>query len=151
MGRLAVPVLAATMLVLLADPATGQRGGRGRFALDVSSSVVVFPTPGIADFDVGWIDHPGLAVVVQSRPPKESWELRLRATGVDMGGYGKPVEDLLWRVDGTGWMPLTNGDQVVLRGQGDRAITVYFRLRLGWETDVPDTYSVGILFSATRI
>jgi hypothetical protein len=152
------PVLALVLVLLgsgtLVSPATAQGNGtpRGKFGLSLGTAVIGFPAPGISDLDTGWVDHPGIVVSVQSRPPRTAWELRLRAAGPDMGGYGKPAGDILWRTDGSSaWAPLTQTDQMVLQGQGDQDVTVYFRLRVGWETDPPGTYSVGIVFSGTRL
>lgn len=147
-------VLALLGGLVLAGPATGQGNGspRGKFGLGLGSAIIGFPTPGITELDTGWVDHPGIVVSVQSRPPRTAWELRLRAADPDMGGYGKPAGDILWRTAGaSAWVPLTQTDQVVLQGEGDRDVTVYFRLRVGWETDPPGTYSVGIVFSGTRL
>lgn len=136
---------------ILAGPAAAQ-GSKGRFAMNLSTTVIAFPTPGVVDFDTGWIEYPGMIVSVDSRPPSESWELRIRAGGPDMGGYGKPSSEIFWRTDTSmAWTPLTTADQVVLQGQGDQDITIYFRVLLGWDADVPDTYSVDVAFTAVRI
>lgn len=149
-------VLASVVLLagsaVLAGSASAQAPGRGRFTMDLSTSVMALPTPGVLDFDAGWVEYPGMIVFVDSRPPRESWELRIRAGGPDMGGYGKPLDDILWRTDASmTWAPLTTADQVVLQGQGDREVTVYFRVLLGWDVDVPGTYAVDVTFTATRI
>ena len=140
-------------LACLANPASAQAGvDRGRFIMDLSTSVIAFPTPGVVDFDAGWIEYAGMAVSVDSRPPSESWELRIRAGSPDMGGYGKPCDEILWRTDASrAWTPLSTTDQVVLQGQGDQEVTIYFRVLLGWDADVPDTYSVDVAFTAVRI
>lgn len=146
--------LALLAWAALVGPAAAQgRGGpRGKFGLSLGTAIVGFPSPGITDLDAGWVDHPGIVVSVASRPPRTAWELRLRAASPDMGGYGKPAADILWRTDGaTAWTPLTQTDQVVVQGQGDQDVTVYFRLRVGWELDPPGTYSVGVVFSGTRL
>lgn len=135
-----------------AAPADAQ-GPPSRGLLDVTlaSTAVVFPTPGIVDYDAGWVEHEGVIVTITSRPDAEPWELRLRASTATMGGYGKPVGDILWRHDGSAvWTPLTGTDQTVLQGSGDQDVTLHFRVRLDWTTDSPDTYSAGLAFSAVR-
>jgi hypothetical protein len=127
-------------------------GGGGRVDVTLSSASVVFPTPGIADFDTGWIDHPGVLASVTTQPPNSAWELRLRADDVDLGGYGKPLGDLLYRVQGsTVWIPLTGSDQAVVQGTGASDVTVYFRMRLAWTMDEPNTYATQLTFTAVRL
>lgn len=140
-------VVAATFL--LAAPALGQ-GGPGRLNLELSSATIAFPTPGIADFDAQWIYHPGLEVTVASRPTTRPWEVRLRADADYMSGTDKEVGDLFWRTDATDWTAVTGSDERIAEGLGDATVTVYFRLRLDWESDSPDTYSVGLTFTALR-
>lgn len=142
-----VPVLVLPWLLLVAGPLTAQ----GNIDLTLNSTLIGFPTPGITDFDTGWVDHPGLVVSIKSRPKKESWELRIRADSPDLGGYGKPAEDVLWRVDGSPWRPLRASGDAVLQGQGDGDVTVYFRLRLDWAADLPGDYAVDVIFSASRV
>lgn len=143
----------AAFILLHHSQALGQRPGMppGRLAVSLSTTTVGFPSPGITHFDTGWIDHPGMVVSVQSRPPTNLWELRLRADAADMGGYGKPVGDLHWRTDGSAaWTPVTGTDQAVIQGQGDQDITLYFRLLLDWTVDLPDSYMAGLTFTAVR-
>lgn len=144
-------LIALATALLLAAPASAQRNVPGTLQLTLSSATVGFPTPGVADFDARWIEHPGFVVSVSSRPPTSTWELRVRADAADLGGYGKSVSDLLWRTEGSAmWTPLTGSDEPIAAGQGDTEITVYFRLLLDWEHDQPDVYSAGLTFSVIR-
>jgi hypothetical protein len=123
---------------------------QGHLSLDFETTFIAFPMPGFADFDVGWVDHP-VVVSVRSRPPHSTWELRIRATDPDMGGYGKPVSDILWRSDASGgWVPLTGLDQFVMRSTGDQQLTLHFRAKIDWDLDVPGTYATGLAFTLLR-
>lgn len=152
--RASTLVVAVWLLAMaaLADPASAQRPGRGQFNAELSTTAIAFPTPGIADFDAGWIEYPGMTVFIQSRPPNETWELRIRAEDPSMGVYGKPSTDILWRTDATSsWVPLATTDELVVQGQGDQDVTVYFRVRLNWDLDIPGAYAVDVTFVAARL
>lgn len=129
----------------------GPGSAQGTVRLDFSPPAVVFPAPGILEFDAGSIDHGVLVVSVVSRPFDRPWELRIQASDVAMG-QGKPVSDLLWRMAGTGaWTPLTSADVVVLTGAGDQDVAIEFRLHLDWTSDPPGTYTAGIDFTIARL
>ena len=148
-ARANVALLMACALLAMAEPAAAQRG---RVDVSLASTAIAFPTPGIMDFDTGWIEHGGMLVSVQSRPAGQAWELRIRADGPTMGGYGKPVGDILWRTStSTVWTPLTGTDQTVAQGTGDADVTLLFRIRLDWGTDLPDIYNAGITFTSVRL
>lgn len=142
--------LALTALFALLPRAAAAQGGN--ITVTLTPAAVAFPAPGIADFDVGWIDHPGLTVSITSRPSHAAWELRIRATDPGMGGYGKPLTDLLWRADGSSvWLPISQAESVVVQATGDTDVTIYFRLLLDWESDLPGSYATGLTFSALRL
>lgn len=125
--------------------------GQGNLEITLSTSNIAFPTPDFAHFDAGWIDHPGITVSVRSRPPHATWALRIRADDLTLGGYGKPVSDIVWRRGGAStWTPLSGTDALVMEGVGDESVTLYFRTELHWDTDLPDTYSTGLTFTAVR-
>lgn len=136
------------VILCLPRPTAAQQG---RITVDLAPASVTFQPPGITDFDTGWIDHPGVTVSVVSRPQHVAWELRLHATDAGLGGYGKPLADLLWRQAGSSaWTPLTETDAVLLQTTGDADITIYFRLLLDWEADLPGSYSTGLSLTAAR-
>lgn len=117
----------------------------------VGTTAIVFPDPGVLDFDLGRIDHSGLVLSIASRPAALGWELRIRADAASLGGSGKPLGDILWRTaTSTTWTPLTGTDQTVAQGVGDADITVYFRMRLDWAADLPGAYGAAIVFSVVR-
>lgn len=124
---------------------------QGNVRTTITPVAVAFPTPGVGDFSAGYIDGGPVEVDIQSRPSRVTWELQLRADAPDMGGYGKPVADILWRPEGsTSWQPLSTLDQVVASGSGDQLVRVHFRLRLDWAFDEPGSYSVPVTFTALR-
>ena len=133
--------------------AQGQGGGSARIRVQLSQSVVSFPAPGLTEFDAGYVDAPALFATVRPRPNQAgAWELRVQAEAPDMGGYGKPVSDILWRRDGsTTWRELTPTAQTVIQGTGPRDVTVFFRLRLDYARDAPDGYSADLSFSARTL
>lgn len=113
-------------------------------------STVTFNQPTAADFNAGFIGEPAMGVVVFSfggRP----WQLYMRAAVPDMGGYGKPISDVLWRTQGsTAWTPLSTGFQKIAEGTGFTIVWVYFRTRLQWSLDVAGTYDAVLEFGTTQ-
>jgi len=141
-------------LAILPVRAAGQActSGDGRYKVKVQPRVVAFPLPSLADFEVGWVLADPMTVRVIPRGKAfRGWELCIRSDDPDMGGYGKPISDLEWRIGGTGaWQPLTSGNQLVAAGYSNETVSVELRARLDWERDVPDTYSAAVTFvSAT--
>lgn len=115
-------------------------------------ATIAFATPGVADFDAGYVDQSGVTVAVRPRPNKGPWELRIRSDVPDMGGYGKPVADILWRRAGSStWTPMSTTDQIVIQGQDNQDVVLYFRLILNWAYDEPSTYSANIVFTAAHL
>lgn len=145
----AVGLAAAVALTMAAFPLAA--ASQGNLTATLSNAVIAFPTPGVGEFDTGWIDHPGLVISITSRPQRLVWELRIRADAPNMGGYGKPVADLLWRHAGSGtWTPLSGTDAAVIQGTGDQDVTLYFRTLLDWALDAPDFYAAGLTFTVLR-
>ena len=123
----------------------------GQLGLTVGTPAIAFPAPSVLDFDLGYIDHTGTLVSIRSRPAGAPWELRIRGDAATLGGYGKPVGDILWRTaTSTTWTPLTGTDQTVIQGAGDTDITVFFRMRLDWATDAPGAYGAVLVFTVVR-
>jgi hypothetical protein len=134
--------LAVASAALVPGPTHAQAPPPARVTL--MPAAVVFPSPTEASFDAGWIEHGGMVVTVEPRNPnRPNWHLFIRATDADMGGYGKPVGDIVFRVDGaSGWTPLSTTPQPLAEGSHNRTITVFFRLLLDWLTDGPGTYQI---------
>lgn len=125
--------------------------GQGNVRIDLTPAAIVFPAPGVPQYDAGWVDQGGVVVAVTSRPANRSWELRIRAVESELG-QGKPVTDMLWRIAGSGaWTPLAPTEAVVLQGTGDHTVPLEFRLVLDWGSDGPGTYSIGVDFTIERL
>lgn len=139
-------MLAATAAAIAAAP-------RGAAAQKVQISLlpgtVVFNQPTSADFNVGFIGEPSMVLLIQPRNTNKSWQVFIRAGTPDMGGYGKPVSDVLWRTDASSvWTPLTTGYQPIAQGTGNAVVYLYFRTRLQWSLDVAGTYDAPLEFGA---
>ena len=146
-------LFAALSCVLLPRPVAAQGPPQvpGQLGLTVGTTAIAFADPSVLDFDVGYTDHSGTLVSIRSRPAGTAWELRIRGDAATLGGYGKPLGDLLWRTStSTTWTPLAGTDQTVVQGQGDADITVFFRMRLAWAADAPGSYGAAISFSVVR-
>jgi hypothetical protein len=144
-----------SLAVLLAAPtalaAQGRPGGGPPANVTVAPTDVLFPAPAEVDFETGWVDHGGVTISVEPRNKnRPNWQLFVQASAADMGGYGKPVEDILVRVEGSSsWIPLSTTARLVAEGSGAASVTVYYRLTLDWATDGPGTYTVPIEYSAS--
>lgn len=148
-GRIGLVAFVALVGFSVRPHAVAAQGGN--FGVTVTPTAAAFPTPTSMDFDGGYVDAAPLDVDVTSRPRQRTWDLYIRSTDPDMGGYGKPVSDILWRLDGMStWVALDAIDQVVVSGQGDQTVRVHFRVRLDWASDVPGDYFTGLTFTAVR-
>lgn len=148
--RVAAAAVAALLLVMA--PAAEAQGPPGApAALSVAPADVAFPTPADADFVVGWVDHGGVSVTVEPRNRnRANWQLFLQASAADMGGYGKPVQDLRVRADGSStWVALSTTPILVAEGTGVTTVTVHFRVLLDLKRDDPGSYSVPLEYTAT--
>ena len=151
----ACAVLVGLVGVLILAPVGAAAQGRppgvgpSGVKLKLNQSTVAFPMPGIAEFDGGWVDASPIVVTVEPRANQGPWELRLRGETPDLGGYGKPLSDILWRPAGsTRWLPLSSTDPMVAQGVGGQAVTIHFRLRLDYAADLPASYATDLLFYA---
>ena len=146
--------LAAVGAAILGAPASleAQRPGGGPGAqLTISPADVVFPSPSEVDFDMGWVDHSGVTITVEPRNRnRQSWQLYVQAGAADMGGYGKPVQDIMVRVEGSSsWVPISTTAQMIAEGSGPATVTVHYRLLLDWSLDAPGSYSVPLEYDST--
>lgn len=114
-------------------------------SLALSPANVTFVTPSVAEFEQGWVTFEGVIVEIDARG-NFRWSLEIQATDPDLGGYGKPVSDLLWRTGGSGaWTPLATSGRVLASGRGSARVTVDFRVLLSWSRDRPGTYGTGLM------
>lgn len=153
-GRWLGPALLVVGAVLtVPEPAAGQGrpGGGPPARLTVVPVDVAFSTPDQFAFGAGFVDHPGVTITVEPRNKnRQNWQLFVQASAADMGGYGKPVQDVLVRAQGSPtWIPLTTTAQLIAEGTGTSTITIYYRLLLDWGIDAPGTYSVPLEYQTT--
>jgi hypothetical protein len=108
------------------------------------------PTPGVQEFDVGIVEDDGRGVTVRvDGRGRQPWRLLVQPADPDLGGYGKPLDDLLWQVGGAGtWTPLSAGETRVTCGRGSETVTLRFRMRLDYARDRPDRYGTRLDFRA---
>lgn len=151
----AAPVVAVLVFSTLAIPepvsAQGRPGGGPPADLTVVPVDVAFPMPDQFSFNAGFVDHGGVTVTVEPKNKnRQNWQLFVQASAADMGGYGKPVQDVLVRAQGSPtWIPLTTTAQLIAEGTGTSTITIYYRLLLDWALDAPGTYSVPLEYYST--
>lgn len=142
--------LVAAALAAGASPLALAAQGGPPSNVTLAPADVVFRSPADIDFDGGWVDHGGISVTVEPRNrQRPNWQLFVQASGADMGGYGKPVQDILVRAEGGSWTPLGATGTLVAEGSGPATVTLFFRLLLDWTLDEPGVYSVPIEYSAT--
>lgn len=118
---------------------------QGLLAATVAPGRVAFPDPGVREFDGGSVRLEGVEVDVRvsgSRP----WVLTVRSENPDLGGYGKPLSDLQWRLPGGDWRPVSTGREVVEVGAGSRRVRLDLRALLSWDRDRPGSYDAGLTF-----
>lgn len=141
----ALPLVA----VLFGAPGSAAAQGGPSARMTVAPADVVFDPPSDFEFDVGWVDHVGVNITIEPRGNRPNWELFVQASAADMGGYGKPVQDILVRVQGsTSWTPLGTTAQLVGQGSGATTVTVYYRLLLDWTLDAPGSYTVPLEYTS---
>ena len=145
-------------LILLALPAatSGQAcmpGQPGNHELTIDPAAIAFGSPGVADFEAGWIEF-SQVVRVRVRPNfsgGSEWTLCLRSLDPDLGGYGKAVGDLEWRLNkDPGWRSLETVDQPVASGRGNGNVRLLFRVLLSYALDEPGDYGTLLAFTAYR-
>lgn len=140
-------VVALVLLVVTASAGAAQGPPGGGLSLAVNPTDVIFSEPGITEFMDGWAYFSTVTITVDG-PPPAGWNLFLRSDDPDLGGYGKPVDDLLWRLDGTGtWNALSTDDQMVVSGTGPTDVDIHLRVRLAWSLDEPAQYGAGMTFT----
>lgn len=148
--------LGLCLVLLLAGNAVAQAAceiGSSRAKVDVAPDPIIFPRPTGMDFFVGWVMSGTVRVRVNPRGGgrEKSWVLCLASDDLNMGGYGKPVSDLEWQVEGvSGWAPVGLANQVVLQGTGRSNVLLRFRALLSADRDAPGSYDAVLRFTAKR-
>lgn len=137
-----------------ADAQAACEAGSDRSKVDVTPDPIVFPGPTGADFSLGWVLSGTVRVRVNPRGGgrNKTWVLCLAAEDFDMGGYGKPVSDLEWQVEGvSGWTPVDQASQLVIQGDGRSDVQLRFRALLFADRDAPGTYDAVLRFTAKKL
>lgn len=139
------------LTLALAGPALPSALAAQAVDITLAPAEVAFPSPTEVAFDAGWVDHGGISVTVEPKNRnRQSWQLFISATAADMGGYGKPVQDVLVRAqDASAWNPLSTTETLVAEGTGAGTVTLHFRLLIDWTADEPGVYSVPLRYTAS--
>lgn len=107
-------------------------------------------SPGGPEFEAGFSEH---KVVVASVSANAEWLLVISGTSETwQGPWAKPVGDIQWRYGGGQYAALSRNEASVVSGgaQNQRSYPVHFRIKLGWENDVPGDYRYEfVLFQLT--
>ncbi|MBW3660720.1 MAG: hypothetical protein KY397_03700 [Gemmatimonadetes bacterium] len=105
------------------------------------------------DFEFGRVEYVGtIELVVDAKNPILTWYTYVHTDDVDLGGYGKPVSDLLWRVQGTStWTSVEGSERLVASGAGDASVFLELAVALRWADDVPGTYAGDLVFRTTHV
>lgn len=140
-------LFAGGLLAGIAGPAPAQP-----IDMIASPGAAGLPPPVTADFEVGRVEYAGtVELVVRPKNSNKTWYLYVRTDDADLGGYGKPVDDLLWRVDGAGpWRSVDAVEQLVATGKDDDSVLLDVAMALDWSLDVPDTYAGDLVFRVTH-
>jgi hypothetical protein len=119
-------------------------------SLALSSATTTFPNAGVAQLNTGGVEDAGLSVSVDPGGSSTGWTLYLRANNATLSPGGKPVSDLLWRLDGsTTWTALGTIDQPIASGTGPATVKVHLRALLRWAADGPGNYGTDVTYSLT--
>lgn len=144
-------VVLGIALLAAAIAARPDRAAAQKITVSMTPTTLSFPSPGAGDFVAGGIDM-DVTVLVDPKNQNKTWELSIRSLDLDMGGYGKPIGDLRWRMTGEpGWTSLSTGDRTVVVDRGTRSLQLEFRVVLDWAFDVPDTYAADFVFDAAHL
>lgn len=144
-GGLARVILACVALgAAPPDDTADDRRPPGR--VHVSSNLVGFPVPGLAELTQGHVDAAETLRVKVTGVGNNTWELYVYSPDADLGN-GKPLNDLLWREAGaSSWNPVGNGSVLLRQGQRPDEVEIEFRMLLDWFTDSPGTYGGDVSF-----
>lgn len=144
---------ALALALLLGVPALARAqicdtGAKDRVDLVVTPQAITYPTPTVVAFDRGWVQMLG-SVTLDVRPaqPNKVWYLCFQSLSATQGGYGKPVADLEYSLDGQTWQPTTQTPARLASATGPQTVSVFFRMRLAWNRDVPGTYITDLAYT----
>lgn len=118
-------------------------------SLDVDSNTYNFSLASGDDFDAGYIQSLiATRLTVQS---DSSWQIDFKTDSVNMGGYGKPIEDFLVRKNGDPtFLIISDTVQELDTGSsGTHEVDVDYKVLLDWTEDAPNTYSITVTYMLT--
>lgn len=144
--------LALALGLALCPPLAGvARGQGGSTSVVAVPTAVALPTPGIVQFQAGRVQYQGTVQLQIRVPSNRIWTLFVRSTDPDLGGYGKPIGDLLWRRSGLSpWTGVTANEVVVATGTGDATVLVEVAVAIAEANDPPGNYDGSLLFRVQR-
>jgi hypothetical protein len=125
-----------------------------------SGAPVAFPSPTPVDYDNTYVYATApiaYTVDLNSGPPgvNRTTIVSIRAGSAVMGG-SKPIGDMEFRAATGPWTALTTANQtvesrpIVRNGTNDPwSSTIEFRVKLGWTTDAPASYTPTVILTMT--
>jgi hypothetical protein len=121
-----------------------------------SSQTTAFATPGVGDYNTGFILATGPAFQVTSNG---GWSISISASATSWTGSGvgarqnKPITELAWStVSGSGYTRLSGtGATVATSTSATLASTlqIFYKLFLGWADDTPGSYTLNVTYTVT--
>jgi hypothetical protein len=145
----ALVALILTAGALLAPPGAADASAQAR-KIVASPTLVSLPDPGPADFDFAYVQYQGTVQLSIDVPASGAWSVFVRCEDADLGG-GKPVEDLLYRLDGaSAWIPASALEQLFTTGNGDSTVQVEIGVALDWAADPPADHTGSLRFRVTN-
>lgn len=139
----ATTFLAALLSLVLVGAADAQK-------VDVVAipTALTLPVPSAMDFEFGLVESlDRVEIVVDTAKPLDDWFVFVHSDDPSLGGYGKPISDLLWRVQGaSSWNPIGASEAMVANGQGDTSIFVEVAIALSLSEDPPGLYAGDLVF-----
>lgn len=111
----------------------------------------MLPEPNMVDFEDGLVEYAGaIELVVAPRNTNKTWFLFVRTDDLDLGGYGKPIDDLVWRIRDGSWNAVDSSYEFVESGTGNGSVFVEIALFLRWDRDLPDIYGGDLVFHVSH-
>lgn len=144
--------LLVCFLALGASPLKAQGPPGGGVVVNSSTNFVDFPAPTVQDYLREYIDHPGITVNVRNPGGGGGqWDLYARMSSPLFEVVGtKPTTDLLIRANGGRWVSVSQDNQLIFSGSGNRSVNVEVRMRLAWDTDRPGLHEATLVFEGVR-
>ena len=118
--------------------------------VDVSPTLIQFPTPMGQDFLQGFVPFPGgVQVNVRTQGVGNPWRLYLVASEGQFQPTGKPRGDVQWRHSGSEWTTLESVQEIAA-GQGPSTLLLDVRTLMQWAHDSPGVGALQFSFVVLR-